>query len=517
MLLWCVGRKAFGHTWSSAGSFASQRVSVHGARRAFTSTTSVSDTWDPWDGKREHWIKNKGNGMHGFPDFLEHWNEKTFYQFGAGVGLVSLASFGLGNYELGLAGVGFTSLYLWRGRQDMQQTSHTIRRNFPFLGNIRYIFETLRPELYQYFVEGDDEGKPFDRMNRSTAYSRAKSMTDTMPFGTRKDVYAEGYEFITHSLFPVKAKEEEARVLIGGPDCSKPYSASILNISAMSYGSLSDNAILALNSAAKTGGFYHNTGEGGISPFHEKPGGDIVWNLGTGYFGARSEDGSFCPEMFKEKAMRDQVKMIEIKLSQGAKPAHGGILPKEKITPLISEIRGIPMDRDCDSPPRHSAFEDEDGLIRFVAELRKLSGGKPVGFKLCIGKPEEFAAIVAAMIRQGVTPDFITVDGAEGGTGAAPPEFSNHIGMPLFEAISIVNNMLTGAGLRGRIKIIASGKVLTGFNLVKSRYFLLHLYPVPPSIASSLTQARTPHARTRKHVNVQQSPWEQMYATLRAR
>jgi glutamate synthase domain-containing protein 2 len=290
---------------------------------------------------------------------------------------------------------------------------------------------------------------------------------------TTKKVYEEGYEWLNHSLWPQHIDVSDSRTLIGGSECTKPYSAALLNVSAMSYGALSDNAILALNRGAKQGGFYHNTGEGGISKFHREPGGDIVWNVGTGYFGCRNKDGSFCPDMFKDNATTDAVKMIEIKLSQGAKPAHGGMLPKEKISPAIAEARGLGAGpyEDCNSPPRHSAFNTPYEFAEFIATVRELSGGKPVGFKLCVGRPEEFAALVRAFVEVGTAPDFITVDGAEGGTGAAPPEFSNRVGMPLHEGLTVVKGMLRGAGLRsnngGQVKLISSGRGVNGFDLVK--------------------------------------------------
>ena len=335
---------------------------------------------------------------------------------------------------------------------------------------MRYILETLRPEIHQYFVEPDQGGRPFNRDQRAQVYQRAKNIDAVMPFGTRFDVYEEGYEWVTHSLWPKHIEEESSRVNIGGASCLQPYSASIMNISAMSYGALSDNAILALNGGAKLGNFYHNTGEGGVSRFHLQPGGDIVWNVGTGYFGCRNKDGTFSSEKFVDTVTKPQIKMIEIKLSQGAKPGHGGLLPGSKVTEAIAEARGVSVGEDCNSPPQHSAFRNPHELIEFVQTLRELSGGKPVGFKLCVGNPVEFAAIIRAIIDVGVdhAPDFITIDGSEGGTGAAPPEFSNRIGMPLVEGLSIARNFLLGADLKDRIKIIASGRVLNGFDLIRT-------------------------------------------------
>ncbi|MCB9744119.1 MAG: FMN-binding glutamate synthase family protein [Alphaproteobacteria bacterium] len=347
----------------------------------------------------------------------------------------------------------------------MLQTEHTIRRNFPVIGNFRYMFEAVRPEMHQYFIETDHNGTPFSREQRSVVYQRAKDVLDTAPFGTRHDVYGEGYQWIEHSLRARPAPDHPPRIRVGGPETTQPYSASLLNISAMSYGSLSSVAVLALNGGAKDGGFAHNTGEGGLSPYHLEPGGDVIWQLGTGYFGARGPDGRFSPEAFTKRASHANVKMIEVKLSQGAKPGHGGILPAAKVTQEISDIRGVPLGQDVLSPPAHSAFNGPTGLLEFVSELRSLSGGKPVGFKLCIGRRQEFYAICKAMLETGITPDYIAVDGGEGGTGAAPLEFSNSIGWPLLDALTQVHGALRGIGLRDQIKIIASGRVITGFDM----------------------------------------------------
>jgi glutamate synthase domain-containing protein 2 len=348
---------------------------------------------------------------------------------------------------------------------DMTQTRHSVRRNFPLVGHGRYLLEMIRPEINQYFVESNHDGRPFSRNDRSVVYQRAKGELDTLPFGTQRDVYAVGYEWINHSLAPKAPDLSAQRVLVGGPDCTQPYSASILNVSAMSYGSLSKNAILALNAGARMGGFAHNTGEGGLSPYHLEPGGDLVWQIGTGYFSCRDRDGRFSLEEFARRATLPTVKMIEVKLSQGAKPGHGGILPAKKLTPEIIEIRGVEPGRDVISPPAHTAFTTPLGLVRFLKELRDASGGKPVGFKLCVGKRHEFFGIVKAMLVTGITPDFITVDGGEGGTGAAPIEFSDSVGTPLNDGLAFVHNALVGAGVRDRIRIIASGKVNTGFQI----------------------------------------------------
>ncbi len=350
------------------------------------------------------------------------------------------------------------------GWVDMVQRSQAIRRNYPVIGNIRYLFESFRPELQQYFVESNSSGRPFNREQRSLVYRRAKNVVDTLPFGTERDVYAPGYEWMNPSLLAKHPPATPPRIRVGGPACTKPYDAAVMNISAMSFGSLSTAAIRALNLGAKLGGFAHNTGEGGISPYHLQ-GGDLIWQIGTGYFGCRDREGRFNPESFAERAKLDAVKMIEIKLSQGAKPGHGGILPAKKVTLEIAKIRDVPMGQDVLSPPTHSAFGTPLELCAFIARLRELSGGKPVGFKLCVGKRREFLAIVKAMLESGVTPDFITVDGTEGGTGAAPLEFSNVLGTPLSEAIVFVHNALTGAGLRSQIKIIASGRVISGFDI----------------------------------------------------
>lgn len=353
------------------------------------------------------------------------------------------------------------------GLVDMTQKKQAIRRNFPVLGRMRYLLELIRPELYQYFVESDTEGVPFDREHRSLIYQRAKNARDTTPFGTKMDVYAPGYEWVNHSLQAKHVEASNMRVTVGGPDCKQPYSCSLLNVSAMSFGSLSMNAILALSRGAKLGGFAHNTGEGGLSPYHLEGGGDLIWQIGTGYFSCRDAQGNFSPTKFAEKSVLPNVKMIEIKLSQGAKPGHGGILPAAKVTAEIAEIRGVPMGKDVLSPPTHSAFSTPIGLLEFVKQLRDLSGGKPVGFKLCVGRRREFLAICKAMVKTGITPDFITVDGGEGGTGAAPLEFSNHIGAPLTEGLIFVHNALVGYSLRKRIKILASGKVSSGFFMLK--------------------------------------------------
>ena len=349
---------------------------------------------------------------------------------------------------------------------NLVQTRHSILRNYPVIGHIRWLVELIRPELRQYLLESETEAVPFSRAQRALVYARAKDLSGDHPFGTLLNVYGDDYEFIGHSTRPIAEPDWQAfRVNIGGKDCAKPYSASVFNISAMSFGALSANAIRALNRGAKLGNFYHDTGEGSISPYHREAGGDLVWELGSGYFGCRSDDGRFDPDRFAEQAASDQVRMIEIKLSQGAKPGHGGVLPAAKVTPEIAATRGVPLGRDCISPPCHSAFSTPLEMMNFIATLRTLSGGKPVGFKLCIGHPWEFMAIIKAMLETGILPDFIVVDGGEGGTGAAPVEFSDHIGMPMREGLLFVHNSLVGAGLRDQIKLGAAGRIVSAFDI----------------------------------------------------
>ena len=354
------------------------------------------------------------------------------------------------------------------GLRDVTQTRHSLLRNYPVIGHGRYLLESFRPEIQQYFVETNTQGRPYNREWRSVIYQRAKLELQTTPFGTQLDVYRVGYEWLNHSLTPKLAHDGEPRVTIGGPDCTQPYDASHLNISAMSYGSLSKNAITALSEGAKIGGFFHNTGEGGVSPYHRSGGGDLAWQIGTGYFGCRSADGDFDGGRFAETSQSPQIRLIEIKLSQGAKPAHGGILPAAKVTREIAEIRGVPMGKDVLSPPSHRAFSTPVGLLEFIAKLRELSGGKPVGFKLCMGDKVEFLSICKAMISTGISPDFISIDGGEGGTGAAPLEFSNSVGMPLREGLVFAHNALVGCRLRERVRLIASGKIVTGFHMVRA-------------------------------------------------
>lgn len=404
------------------------------------------------------------------PDWVESWSRRRFTRLGMGLttaAAVAVAASG-GDVVVSTAVAAPALAYWYVGLRDQRQTQHSILRNFPLLGNVRWFLEAIRPEIRQYFVESDTEAVPFSRMERSIVYQRAKGVPDTQSFGTRADVYAPMYEWCLHSMHPSHLNPADARVLIGGPHVKQKYSSSIFNVSGMSYGALSHNAILALNGAAKLGNFSHNTGEGGISRYHLEPGGDLIWNVGSGYFGCRTKDGKFCPSAFVDNATRPSVKMIELKLSQGAKPAHGGVLPAAKVTAAIAEARGVPMGVDCISPLRHSAFSGPHEMLLFIQRLRELSGGKPVGMKLCVGQPGELAALVHAMIELDLTPDFITVDGAEGGTGAAPPEFSNFVGAPLTEGLVLVHGLLTGAGLRDHVRIVAAGKIVTGKGVVKT-------------------------------------------------
>ena len=390
---------------------------------------------------------------------------KTFYLSVAGLTILYTLSYFF--FPLFLYSLVLTLPLVTLGIVDCCQEAHTIRRNYPILGNFRYLFESIRPEINQYFVESDTNGTPLNREERTLIYQRSKKVRDTIPFGTKKNTYEAGYEWVEHSINCKHLEPREMRVTVGGKDCLQPYSASILNISAMSYGSLSSHAVMALNKGAKEGQFAHNTGEGGISPHHREYNGDLIWQIGTGYFGCRNSKGGFDEELFAERASADQIKMIEIKISQGAKPGHGGILPKSKITPEIVAIRNVPSDQDVISPPSHSEFTTPLELMDFIARLRERSKGKPIGFKLCIGKRSEFISICKAMLETGIKPDFITIDGGEGGTGAAPVEFSNSIGSPLYDALVFVDNTLRGFNLKNDIKVIAAGKLTSAFGMIK--------------------------------------------------
>ncbi|MFE8071762.1 FMN-binding glutamate synthase family protein [Marinobacteraceae bacterium S3BR75-40.1] len=367
----------------------------------------------------------------------------------------------------------FLWLWLWAvlaalivlGAYDLR-SRHNVLRNYPIIGHLRYLLEFIRPELRQYFFESEQSGRPFNREQRRIVNGRADGNADTEPFGTRRDVQSAGFDFVQHSIAPQQVDKRYGRIKIGGPQCAHPYDSSRLNISAMSFGALSSNAVLAMNKGARMGGFAQDTGEGGISPYHREHGGDLIWELGSGYFGCRKKNGDFDPEEFQQKATTDQVKMIEIKISQGAKPGHGGLLPGAKVNREIARTREIEEGEDCYSPAQHPEFDTPAGLLEFVARLRELSGGKPVGFKLCLGKRHEFMGICKAIVETGIQPDFITIDGAEGGTGAAPAEFEDFIGTYINEAVPFVDNCLTGIGKRDEIVVIASGKVALGFDMV---------------------------------------------------
>jgi glutamate synthase domain-containing protein 2 len=366
----------------------------------------------------------------------------------------------------GWASAGLGALFVL-GWVDFKQHKQAVRRNYPLTGRLRYGLEYIRPEMRQYFLEDDEEKLPFSRNQRAMVYARSKVQNDKRGFGSIKDMYSADTEWLAHSMQPVQPDPASFRIQVGGSLCTQPYDLSLLNISGMSFGALSPNAIQALNRGAALGGFAHDTGEGSISTHHRKHGGDLIWQIASGYFGCRTPDGRFDPERFAQQAQSPQVKMIEVKLSQGAKPGHGGVLPKAKVSAEIAEARGVPMGQDCVSPARHSAFSNPVELLHFVAQLRELSGGKPVGIKLCVGHPAEWFSLVKAMLLTGQTPDFVVVDGAEGGTGAAPIEFADHVGMPLRDGLRLVHNSLVGAGLRERIKIGASGKVISAFDMAR--------------------------------------------------
>jgi len=354
------------------------------------------------------------------------------------------------------------------GIHDLVQKDHAVLRNYPISAHLRFLLEEIRPEMRQYFFESEKDGMPFSRDTRAVVYQRAKMVLDKRPFGTQENVYSDGYEWMQHSIAPKPRATEKFRIMIGGPECTRPYSASVFNISAMSFGALSPNAVRALNAGAKKGGFAHDTGEGGVSPYHRENGGDLIWEIGSGYFGCRTRDGVFDPEAFARVATLDQIKMVELKISQGAKPGHGGVLPAAKVSEEISLIRGVALGEDCISPAGHSVFATPLEMMQFIGEMRRLSGGKPAGFKLCIGHRWEFLAICKAMLQTGIYPDFIVIDGNEGGTGAAPLEFMDHLGMPMREGVNFVHNALVGLNIRDRIKIGASGKIATAFDIARA-------------------------------------------------
>ncbi len=382
--------------------------------------------------------------------------------FGFALSVFSLIVFGVGLVTfLVLGGLVVLGVY------DLRQSRSSVLRNYPVIGHIRFMLEYIRPEIRQYFLESDSEAAPFSRSQRSLVYQRAKGEPDNRPFGTQLNVSTDGYEWINHSVAPTTLPNHNFRVTVGAT-CKQPYEASVFNISAMSFGALSANAILALNAGAKRGGFAHDTGEGSISVHHKANGGDLIWEIGSGYFGCRDDAGRFDPVRFAANAQDPQVKMIELKLSQGAKPGHGGVLPGPKVTPEIALARGVPVGVACVSPAAHSAFQTPVQMMEFIARLRELSGGKPTGFKLCMGHPWEWFAMVRAMQATGITPDFIVVDGAEGGTGAAPLEFTDHVGAPLQEGLLLVHNTLKGAGLRDQIKLGAAGKIVSAFDIARA-------------------------------------------------
>src|SRR5690349_13374131 len=354
------------------------------------------------------------------------------------------------------------------GIRDLLQKGHAVLRNYPISAHMRFLLEEIRPEMRQYFFESEKDGMPFSRDIRAVVYQRAKMVLDKRPVGPHDVVYRAGYESMHHAVAPKISRREKFLITIGGPDCTRPYSASVFNTSAMSFGALSPNAVRALNAGAKKGSFAHDTGEGGVSPYHREMGGDIIWEIGSGYFGCRNRDGTFNPDEFARVACDDQIKMAELKVSQGAKPGHGGVLPAAKVSEEISKIRGVAMGEDCISPAYHKAFSTPIEMMAFVAEMRRLSGGKPAGFKMCIGHPWEFLAICKAMLETGIYPDFIVVDGNEGGTGAAPLEFMDHLGMPMREGVNFVHNALIGINARDRIKIGAGGKIATAFDMARA-------------------------------------------------
>ncbi len=407
--------------------------------------------------------------MHAWLDKLDHhFPVRYFAWLLATVGLL-LFSFSWVAFQVG-GWLALVCLFLvGLGWRDTHQTRHSVLRNYPVIGHLRFLLEFVRPEIRQYFIESDSEAVPFSRQQRSLVYQRAKGDQDKRPFGTQLDVLGVGYEWINHSIAATEVPSHDFRVTVGAGDssCTQPYAASIFNISAMSFGALSANAILALNSGAKRGGFAHDTGEGSISQHHRTHGGDLVWEIGSGYFGCRNDDGSFNAERFTENSGSPQVKMIELKLSQGAKPGHGGVLPGPKVSLEIAAARGVPAGVDCVSPARHGAFANPVEMLQFIERLRQLSGGKPTGFKLCIGHPWEWFAICKAMLETNLLPDFIVVDGAEGGTGAAPLEFTDHVGAPLQEGLLLVHNSLVGLKLRHRVKLGAAGKVVGAFDIAR--------------------------------------------------
>jgi glutamate synthase domain-containing protein 2 len=392
-----------------------------------------------------------------------------FFVLVAIAGLLVLAGVAAlaGGGPVSIAGAVLLALLLVVAVHDVVQRRHSILRNYPVAGHLRFLFEAIRPEMQQYFIERNYDGRPYDRDTRNVIYERAKGIHGEQAFGTERDVNEPGHEWLLHTTAALDPAGDPPRVRVGGPDCTQPYDMALLNVSAMSFGALSANAIRALNGGAKLGGFAHDTGEGGLTKYHLENGGDLIWEIGSGYFGARTKDGDFDPEMFAEKAAHEQVKCVSLKLSQGAKPGIGGVLPASKVSAEIAEARGVPKGEKCVSPAHHRVFSTPRELVGFVARMRELAGGKPTGIKLCVGARHEFLAICKAMVAEGITPDFIVVDGAEGGTGAAPQEYEDHVGTPLTEGLMIVHNALVGCGLRDRIRVGASGKVATGSDIIK--------------------------------------------------
>lgn len=404
---------------------------------------------------------------------------------------------------LGLAG-STASMAVYDG---FIQKKHTLRRNFPIFARFRYILEKFRPEIQQYFILKDLDALPFTHEQRVKITQMSKQDAYKQGFGSIHDMSKQGHIIMPHSMYPLNGEKlEEPRINLGNSQCKQPYNMSVFNISAMSYGSLSAEAVSAMNRGARLGNFAQNTGEGGISEFHLKPigiendyvneqlgfvkklwhkatkhnpnekvefpnaqiGGDLIWQVGTGYFGARTEDGLLDFDKFEAESKRPNVKAIELKLSQGAKPGLGGILPASKNTELIAKARGIEPGTEVHSPESHGMFDTPKGLLTLLKEMKARSGGKPVGFKLCVGQRHEFIALCKAMVEIAdpiYWPDFITVDGGEGGTGAAPIEFSNNVGLPLRDGLLFVNNTLRGFNLKDEIKVIASGKIADGFDI----------------------------------------------------
>ncbi|MGI8623730.1 MAG: FMN-binding glutamate synthase family protein [Solirubrobacteraceae bacterium] len=392
-----------------------------------------------------------------------------FFVLVAAAGLLVLAGLAAlaGGGVVSIVGAVLLALLLCLAVYDVVQRKHSILRNYPVAGHLRFMFEAIRPEMQQYFIERNYDGRPYDRDTRNVIYERAKGIHGEQAFGTERDVAAPGYEWLLHTNAALEPPDDPPRVRLGGPECTRPYDMALLNVSAMSFGALSANAIRALNGGARLGGFAHDTGEGGLTTYHLENGGDLIWEIGSGYFGARTKDGHFDPEMFSDKAAHEQVKCVSLKLSQGAKPGIGGVLPSGKVTAEIAEARGVPEGEKCVSPAHHSVFSTPRELVRFIAKMRELAGGKPTGFKLCVGARHEVLAICKAMVEEGTGPDFIVVDGSEGGTGAAPQEYEDHVGTPLTEGLMTVHNALVGTGLRDRIRVGASGKVATGSDIVK--------------------------------------------------